>query len=311
MTLYGPCNFELFMGNNTQDTKIEQDEMDIKRNKNEYCNQIYIPSFISFKELFKNMLPKINNKEDIHRYILEIIKKEDQMDLNEKYISSICLVMNKHLLTKEIIEDILEEEFHLTLMNWLRKEKKLIQKTIKNNENNENIYYQSNIFIGLLINIVTLFEIFPIKSSELSQFNFYKKLFKLNKFINLKLLNHSFPFLKSLNNLLIKWKNQIDYFNLSKAIQNFILLGKKLKRQTFATTDKNKKNKKDEKDKSETDADSEEKEVSNIKNRINKYHKKVIFDLEKNEIFSFDKEKSPSQHLNENKEYEPLNVTFF
>ncbi len=311
MTLYGPCNFELIMGNNTQDTKIEQDEMDIKRNKNENCNQIYIPSFISFKELFKNMLPKINNKEDIHKYILEIIKKEDQMDLNEKYISSICLVMNKHLLTKEIIEDILEEEFHLTLMNWLRKEKKLIQKAIKNNENNENIYYQFNIFIGLLINIVTLFEIFPIKSSELSQFNFYKKLFKLNKFINLKLLNHSFPFLKSLNNLLIKWKNQIDYFNLSKAIQNFILLGKKLKRQTFATTDKNKKNKKDEKDKSETDADSEEKEVSNIKNRINKYHKKVIFDLEKNEIFSFDKEKSPSQHLNENKEYEPLNVTFF
>ena len=285
--------------------------MDIKRNKNENCNQIYIPSFISFKELFKNMLPKINNKEDIRRYILEIIKKEDQMDLNEKYISSICLVMNKHLLTKEIIEDILEEEFHLTLMNWLRKEKKLIQKSNKNNENNENIYYQFNIFIGLLINIVTLFEIFPIKSSDLSQFNFYKKLFKLNKFINLKLLNHSFPFLKSLNNLLIKWKNQIDYFNLSKAIQNFILLGKKLKRQTFATTDKNKKNKKDEKDKSETDADSEEKEVSNIKNKINKYHKKVIFDLEKNEIFSFDKEKSPSQHLNENKEYEPLNVTFF
>jgi len=311
MTLYGPCNFDLFMGNNTQDTKIKQDEMDIKRNKNENCNQIYIPSFISFKELFKNMLPKINNKEDIHRYILEIIKKEDQMDLNEKYISSICLVMNKHLLTKEIIEDILEEEFHLTLMNWLRKEKKVIQKANKNNENNENIYYQFNIFIGLLINIVTLFEIFPIKSSELSQFNFYKKLFKLNKFINLKLLNHSFPFLKSLNNLLIKWKNQIDYFNLSKAIQNFILLGKKLKRQTFATTDKNKKNKKDEKDKSETDADSEEKEVSNIKNRINKYHKKVIFDLEKNEIFPFDKEKSPSQHLNENKEYEPLNVTFF
>lgn len=311
MTLYGPCNFDLFMGNNTQDTKIEQDEMDIKRNKNENCNQIYIPSFISFKELFKNMLPKINNKEDIHRYILEIIKKEDQMDLNEKYISSICLVMNKHLLTKEIIEDILEEEFHLTLMNWLRKEKKLIQKANESNENNENIYYQFNIFIGLLINIVTLFEIFPIKSSELSQFNFYKKLFKLNKFINLKLLNHSFPFLKSLNNLLIKWKNQIDYFNLSKAIQNFILLGKKLKRQTFATTDKNKKNKKDEKDKSETDADSEEKEVSNIKNRINKYHKKVIFDLEKNEIFPFDKEKSPSQHLNENKEYEPLNVTFF
>ena len=97
MTLYGPCNFDLFMGNNTQDTKIEQDEMDIKRNKNENCNQIYIPSFISFKELFKNMLPKINNKEDIHRYILEIIKKEDQMDLNEKYISSICLVMNKQI----------------------------------------------------------------------------------------------------------------------------------------------------------------------------------------------------------------------
>ena len=308
MSLYGQCNFELVMGNNTQDTKIEQDEMTIKRNKSVNYNQIVTPSLITFKELFKNMLPKINDKEDIHRYILEIIKKEDKMDLNEKYISSICLVMNKHLLTKEIIEDILEEEFHLTLMNWLRKEKKVIQKL---NENNENIYYQFNIFIGLLINIVTLFEIFPIKSSELSQFNFYKKLFKINKFINLKLLNHSFPFLQSLHNLLIKWKNQIDYFNLSKAIRNFTLLGKKFKRQAFTTTDENEKNKKDEKDKSETDADSEEKEVSNIKKRINKYHKNVIFDLEKNKIFTYDKEKSPSQHLNEKKEYDPLNVSYF
>jgi len=300
MSLYGKCNFELVMGNNIQDTKIKQDEMTIKRNENVNCNQIVTSSLITFKELFKNMLPKINDKEDIHRYVLEIIKKEDKMDLNEKYISSICLVMNKHLLTKEIIEDILEEEFHLTLMNWLRKEKKVIQKL---NENNENICCRFNIFIGLLINIVTLFEIFPIKSSELSQFNFYKKLFKINKFINLKLLNHSFPFLQSLNNLLIKWKNQIDYFNLSKAIQDFTLLHKKFKRQAFT--------KKDEKDKRETDADSEEKEVSNIKHRINKYHKNVIFDLEKNEIFTYDEEKSPSQHLNENKEYDPLNVTFF
>ena len=44
---------------------------------------------------------------------------------------------------------------------------------------------------------------------------------------------------------------------------------------------------------------------------MNKYHKNVIFDLEKNEIFTYDKEKSPSQHLNENKEYDPLNVSFF
>ena len=35
--------------------------------------------------------------------------------------------MNKYLLSKETIKDLLDEEFHLTLMKWLRREKNYIK----------------------------------------------------------------------------------------------------------------------------------------------------------------------------------------
>ena len=82
-------------------------------------NKIIQPTFNPFSLLFFDILFKNNflkTKEDILKYILEIMKKEDIMDLNEKYICSIYLNMNKNLLTKEIIEEILSQEFHLTLM---------------------------------------------------------------------------------------------------------------------------------------------------------------------------------------------------
>ena len=46
------------------------------------------------------------------------------MGLKEKYMFSIYLSMNRPLLTKEIIKDILEEEFYLVLIDCLIEEKK-------------------------------------------------------------------------------------------------------------------------------------------------------------------------------------------
>ena len=120
-----------------------------------------------YYKLFSERLPKKRSKREIHKYILDNLKIEDELDLNERYIFSIYISMNKDLLNKEIKKDIMEEEFHLTLMKWLQEEKTLVADEISENKN----IYNFNIFIGLLINIISLFEILPIKSSDLFEFN--------------------------------------------------------------------------------------------------------------------------------------------
>ena len=271
MSLYGPCNFALIMGKTQKTIELEE----APKKEISLMPEAINPNIIN--KQINCYMPKINTKEDLHKYILEIMKKEDKIILNYKYIFSLCLCMNKKFFTSEIIEDLLEEEFHITLIKWLKKERKAIEETNTDNP------YQFNIYIGLLINIITLFEIIPIKSSDVCQFKFYTKLFKIYKIIKLNIKN-SFPFLKSLNNLLNKWKKQIECFYLSKAIQNFTLLGKKTK---------NIKNKINNIEKAETDVDSDEKELLSFKK--NKSNKKVFFDLEQNETQYFNKEDSPSQ----------------
>ena len=292
MSIYGSCNFKLFMGDTKQNKTGDAPK---KTNLSEGFSPNIL---VIFKELFKYNLPYINNKEELHKYILEISKIEDKMNLNEKYICSICLAVNKNLFTKKIIEDVLEEEFHLTLMKWLKNEKHIIE------EINKDDPYKFNIYIGLLINIITLYEIFPIKTKDLCKFHFYKNLLKLSNLIKLNIKNSS-PFLFSLNKLLKKWKQQIECFNLSINSQNF--LGKKTKKNNNEQQNDNNNNdgviKIEFKDKNETEASSEEKEEANIETKTNK---KISFDLQKNKIYFYNKDNSPSQLLNQNKIYAPL-----
>jgi hypothetical protein len=250
------------------------------------------------------------------------MKNDDEFDLNEKYICSFYLVMNKHLLSKETIKDIIDEEFHLTLMKWLRGEKHYIKDDINEmkdsnsntNTNTNTNNYNFNIYIGLLINIISLFEILPIKSSDLVEFNFYEKLFKLNKFVKFKLsvfIKVSLSFLTDkMENLLQKWKTQEECYNLSK---NIILFTKSKEKSLLGK--KTKRNNNIEKDKEETEADSEEGASSvkrnsgnsnkpklgglfvKNKNNLNK-NKKVNFDLQNNKIIFFDKEDKVSSLLN-------------
>ena len=137
-----------------------------------------------YKKVFSERIPKIDSKKEIHKYILNTMKNEDEMNLDDKYIFSIYLALNKHLLTKKIKKDIMEEEFHLMLMNWLIQEKKFVEEELKENPNN--IYY-FNIFIGLLINIISILEILHIKIKDLLEFYFCKKLFKIYKFVKLNI----------------------------------------------------------------------------------------------------------------------------
>ena len=119
--------------------------------------------------------------------------------------------------------------------------------------------------MGLLINTISLFEAFNIKSSDLSEYYFYDIFFNLNENIKLN-VKQNYPFLESLDNLIKKWKKQIDCFNISKTIQKFqSYLGKKTKATVGAKKclkkKKNKKNKKDKEPETEDNSGENNNEI--------------------------------------------------
>ena len=251
-----------------------------------------------YYKLFSERLTKKKSKREIHKYILDKMKIEDELDLNERYIFSIYISLNKDLLNKEIKKDIMEEELHLTLMKWLQEEKALVADEISENKN----IYNFNIFIGLLINIISLFEILPIKTSDLFEFNLYKKLFKLNKFVKLNKninINVSLSFLiNKIEKILKKWKNKMECYELAQQIKKY-----NEKKETKFIGRKKKRNEIILKDKEDTEADScSDRGESPILHKLgglfnkNKAHKqkKVIFDLENSQILFFDKEEKVS-----------------
>ena len=312
MSIFGKNSFDLIM-NYYKKSPLEKSS---KSALNTEIGQLNLPkiqytitsvkdAIEIYKKIFADKIPKIDSTEEIHKYILETMKKEDEMDLNDKYIFSIYLAMNKHLINKEVIKDMIDEEVHLVLINWLDEEKLFVEDELYE-KNKINTF---NIFIGLLINIISLFEILPIKTNDLSEFKFYKKLFKINKFVKLNInLNINVPLyflVDKIENLLARWKTQLDCLYLAKNIKLFndakekFFLGKKKKRS------------KDDKDKEDTEADSgsergeTSKEIKETKlgglfaknKKILNKNKKVNFDLDRNQIIFFDKEKIVSNLL--------------
>ena len=312
MSIFGKNSFDLIM-NYYKKSPLEKSS---KSALNTEIGQLNLPkiqytitsvkdAIEIYKKIFADKIPKIDSTEEIHKYILETMKKEDEMDLNYKYIFSIYLAMNINLINKEVIKDMIEEEVHLVLINWLDEEKRFVEDELYE-KNKINTF---NIFIGLLINIISLFEILPIKTNDLSEFKFYKKLFKINKFVKLNInlnINVSLSFLvDKIENLLKKWETQLDCLYLAKNIKLFndakekFFLGKKKKRS------------KDDKDKEDTEADSgsergeTSKEINETKlgglfaknKKILNKNKKVNFDLDRNQIIFFDKEKIVSNLL--------------
>ena len=323
MSNFGNNSFKLIMNNSNE--SYEKSTLDseesvpmISKEKNNSSFNSIEEAYMMFKKRYSDILPTIDSEQEVHYYILDMMKNDNEMDLNEKYICSFYIAMNKYLLSKETIKDLLDEEFHLTLMKWLRREKNYIKDDINeiqdSNSNPNTNNYNFNIYIGLLINIISLFEILPIKSSDLAEFNFYEKLFKLNKFVKFKLsifIKTSLSFLTNkIENLLQKWKTQEECYNLSK---NIILFTKTKEKSLL--NKKTKRSNNTEKDKEETEADSEEGASSvksdsanssktklgglfvKNKNNLNK-NKKVNFDLQNNKIIIFDKEDKVSSLFN-------------
>jgi len=223
--------------------------------KENYVNSLSLEEneLISDKTILRKKLekyfPKNDTKKEVNKYIIDTMKKSEEKSLSEKYIFSIYIILNKEKITRN--ENIIQE-MHINLVDWLIKEKNQLEQLILLN-NSLNIYININIFIGLLINIINLFEFFSTKTftktclfkngynQKLNDIYTFLKCYLIPNFLNInpRYNKISLEFLfKKIENILLKWKNQEECFELSKKIcellanNNKNYLGKKTLRES-------------------------------------------------------------------------------
>ena len=239
---------------------------------------------------------------DIEKIILETFRKDDELTLGEKIAFSSWIVLNRNSLTEAMINNLNEEECHLSLLNWIWKYKKnlknyceFFQKSpnfknlVKDNSNFQQynkLIIEINLILELLINILNVFVFLPINSRDILHLKLYEKLFKIKEYIKFYTNDYLFNLIQFVLN---KWKTIVDLDNEAKIVNRFKLnqLGLKRERQ--------------EEDK-DTEADSEDgneiknkNNISNLSKNIKKTKKniKVSFDLNKNTVIYFNKQDIP------------------
>ena len=256
-------------------------------------------------------------KENFFIEVISKFKNEESLTLKDKLEFSYLLSLAISSFNEEMIKEFNEEEYHLSLLNWVWRYRKKI-KEFRNIIQNKNslklipnfIYFFSNKYnkllieinfiIQLLINILNILYFLPITSSELLNLKLYEKLSKIKEYIK--------PFVqKDIVNLtdiiLLRWKELIDLESEQKIIAKFKLnkLGiKRIREEKIAeqTTETD-----------STDNDTIINIETNINNNIiinnnkkinlNKKFKnkkiKVSFDLSRNSVIKYNKDDMPFQ----------------
>ena len=260
-----------------QDSLPPTDSLDISETRE---NQPSLPS-LSFSSNFSSF-PSQLTAESLEQLIINTIKQEDSMSLLSKLQFTYFISQHANLLSQ--LSEFYEEECHLSLLNWVWKEKKLLKNPYSSLSDMNSLCG----VLELLYNILFIFENLPIKSNDILDLRLFEKLQKIKVYINR--WNVFLPVLGKISAVLDKWKKEVDDDTEEK-------LGQKRKRNN----------------EEETEAESDDNTqvvnllVYNIEQTKNKKEKKhVKIDLIKNKTVYFDKEKEPLAVGIVKKEYDPL-----
>ena len=223
---------------------------------------------------------KANSVNELEIFIIQIIKKEDALNIFQKITFTYSILLNEDKF--DDLKEFYEEECHLSLLNWVWKERKILKYPCTNFNHLFNV-------LVLLNNILNIFQILPINSKDILDLKLFDKLNIIRYLIKNWKIEH--PILNLISNLLDKWKKNIEE---SKDI---------------------KLNVKRNRSEDETEADSDinllnnniKVNISKNVNNINKKIKKNIrIDLSKNRIIYFDKNDIPSSISKIKNAYDPL-----
>ena len=223
---------------------------------------------------------KANSINELETFIIEVIKQEENLHIFQKITFTNSILVNKDKFSE--LKEFYEEECHLSLLNWIWKEKKILKYPCINFNHLFNV-------LALLNNILNIFQILSINSKDILDLKLFDKLNIIRYLIKNWKIDH--PILKLISNLLEKWEKILEE---SKEI---------------------KLNKKRNRSEDETEADSDinllnnnikviiPKKVNNINNKIKK---NICIDLSKNRIIYFDKNDIPSSLSKIKNAYDPL-----
>ena len=141
-------------------------DIDIDESKEEKDSQCYM-------SLSSYQIPQTS--ESFERIIIDTLKKEDSLDLQSKILFTYYIIQHSNLLVN--LSDFYEEECHLSLLNWIWRERAII----KNPYSSFSMYHYItlNCIIELLNNILIIFETLPIKANDILDLNLYEKLNKI------------------------------------------------------------------------------------------------------------------------------------
>ena len=166
------------------------------------------------------------SKFTLEEYIANTMKKSENLLLVDKYILTYILINNKNNLTPNLIINLLQKNFHFTLINWLCQEKKNLQSSKKFSNDFQ-------IFLNFLSNSVLFFKFLSISPNDLEKFKLHDKLYNIKEFLFDYLKSNNVFLLNSIDFLLQSWEFQTRNFNAQKNFINFIemnyILGKKTK----------------------------------------------------------------------------------
>ena len=230
-----------------------------------------------------------DNSEIIEKYIINLIRYEQIFNLQIKVLISNLILMNNNSFI--YFNDFFEEECHLSLLNWVFKEKTFLKnKNLNNNNINNKFYY----FLQLLNNVLNIFLYLPINSNDILDLKMFQKLKNIKYFISLwNNINIKNYYINLINQILNIWKEKVE-INFNKFLN--------LKRNRDFFEDKFCLKEDTEADSFDNESVNNEKEIK-IKNKKNR--KTLKFDLSKNKTIMFNKQDEPikiSYLLKEKKE---------
>ena len=220
---------------------------------------------------------KANSINELETYIIEVIKKEEKLHLFQKITFTNSILLNKDKFSE--LKEFYEEECHLSLLNWVWKERKTLKYP--------NIYFNKLLgILYLLNNILNIFQILHFNSNDIIELKLFDKLNNIKCYIkNWKIEN---PILNLISNILNKWKSEIEELKEIKLNQ--------------------KRNRSDDETEFESDINllNNNIKVNNSKNFNKKVKKNISIELSKNRIIYFDKDEIPSSISQIKNAYDPL-----
>ena len=228
---------------------------------------------------------------ETEKMIIQICNKDEMMTLENKLCFVKLILMNCDYFI--YFKDFYEEECHLTILNWIYKERDYLKNYIKYD------IYHINLILDILNTILNIYKKLNIKSIDLIELKLYDKLKKISLYEIFESYDYAKPIFNNIKLILKNWDKII--------VDKEIKLNKKRKKDFIS-------------DKEETEEDSDHNSknnknnlINNIKNILekikkNKIKKNIKFDLTKNKIIYFNKLDSPSILSHSKDQYDPLSL---